>query len=202
VYVATTGGDLVALEAKTLKVKEVYQAKSELATSPVIFQYKDKTIAAAATKDGSIHLVDVAKMASPFAAPAAAGANGAGIASWQDGDGNRWLVVPTASAVAAWKVVEQNGAASLQKGWTSRDVTAPVAPMIINGVVFAASAGSRTAPTVLYAMDGTTGKELWNSAKSITGFLAKNGGVSGGGTQVYLGTHDGTFYAFGFPMEH
>ena len=65
VYVSTTSGDLVALEGKTLKVKEVYQAKQELTTSPVLFEYKDKTIAAAAAKDGSIHLVDVAKMASP-----------------------------------------------------------------------------------------------------------------------------------------
>lgn len=202
VYVSTTGGDLVALEGKTLKVKEVYQAKAELTTSPVLFQYKDKTVAAAATKDGSIHLVDVAKMSAPFAAPAQAGANGSGIASWQDAEGTRWLLVPTASAVSAWKLVEQNGAPSLQKGWTSRDITAPVAPLIINGVVFAASAGSRATPTVLYAMDGGTGKELFNSARTITGFLPKNGGISAGATQVYLGTHDGTLYAFGFPMEH
>src|SRR5829696_3321770 len=58
VYVSTTNGDLVALEAKTLKVKEVYQAKSELTTSPVIFQHKDKTLVAAAAKDGALHVVD------------------------------------------------------------------------------------------------------------------------------------------------
>jgi outer membrane protein assembly factor BamB len=201
VYVSTTTGDLVALEAKTLKVKEVYQAKNELTTSPVLFQHKDRTIAAAASKDGNIHLVDVAKMSAPLTAPAAVGANGASLATWQDGD-TTWLLVPTSSAVSAWKLVEQNGALSLQKGWTSRDITSPVAPMIINGVVFAASAGTRGAPSVLYAMDGGTGKELWNSGKSIAGALPKNGGLSGGGTQVYLGTSDGTLYAFGFPMEH
>jgi outer membrane protein assembly factor BamB len=201
VYVSTTNGDLVALEGKTLKVKEVYQAKSELTTSPVIFQYKDKTLAAAAAKDGTIHVVDVAKMSAPFAAPAAAGANGAGIASWQDADGMRWLLVPTATSVGAWKLVEQNGAASLQKGWT-KDIASPVAPIVINNVVFAATAGARNTPTVLYALDGATGKEFWNSGKSILGFLPRNGGLSGGGTQIYLGTHDGTLYAFGFPMEH
>jgi outer membrane protein assembly factor BamB len=201
VYVSTTTGDLVALEAKTLKVKEVYQAKNELTTSPVVFQHKDKTLAAAASKDGNIHIVDVAKMSAPLTAPAAAGANGAALASWQDGE-TTWLLVPGASSVSAWKLVEQNGAVTLQKGWTSRDITSPVASMIINGVVFAASAGTRNAPTVLYAMDGGTGKELWNSGKSITSSLPKNGGLSGGGTQVYLGTSDGTLYAFGFPMEH
>jgi outer membrane protein assembly factor BamB len=202
VYVSTTNGDLVALEGKSLKVKEVYQAKNELTTSPVLFQYKDKTIAAAASKDGNIHLVDVAKMSAPLLAPTAAGANGAPLASWQDNDGTHWLLVPTASAISAWKLVEQNGAPALQKGWTSRDITSPVGPMIVNGVVFAASAGTRNASTVLYAIDGASGKELWNSGKSIAGMLPKNGGLSGGGTQVYLGTQDGTLYAFGFPMEH
>jgi outer membrane protein assembly factor BamB len=201
VYVSTTTGDLVALEAKTLKVKEVYQAKSELTTSPVIFQYKDKTLVAAAAKDGNLHVVDVAKMSAPFAAPAAAGASGAAIASWQDADGTRWLLVPTATSVAAWKLVEQNGAASLQIGWT-KDIASPVAPIVINNVVFAATAGARNTPTVLYALDGATGKEFWNSGKSILGFVPRNGGISGGGTQIYLGTHDGTLYAFGFPMEH
>ena len=26
--------------------------------------------------------------------------------------------------------------------------------------------------------------------------------LSGGASQVYVGAHDGTFYAFGFPIEH
>lgn len=202
VYVSTANGDLVALEPKTLKVKEVYQAKQELTTSPVLFQYKDKTIAAAATRDGNIHLVDVAKMSAPFVAAAAVSASGAGISSWQDSAGTRWLLVPTSSAVAAWKLIEQNGAPALEKGWTSRDITSPITPIIVNGVVFAASAGQRNAPSVLYALEGRTGKELWNSGKTIAGFAAKNGGLSGGGTQIYLGTYDGNLYAFGFPMEH
>lgn len=201
VYISTVGGDIVALESKTLKVKEVYQAKQELTTSPALFQYKDRTIAAVAAKDGSVHLVDTAKMSAAFAPPAAAGANGAALATWQEGD-TRWILVPTATGVTAWKLVEQNGAPSLQKGWTSSSIASPSAPLIVNGVVFAASAGSRTTPTVLYAMDGATGKELFNSGKTITGFLPRNGGVSGGGTQIYLGTHDGTLYVFGFPMEH
>lgn len=201
VYVSTTNGDLVALEGKTLKVKEVYQAKQELTTSPVIFQFKDKTFAAAAAKDGSLHVVDTAKLAGPVAAPAAAGANGSAIASWQDADGTRWILVPTATSVAAWKLIEQNGTASLQQGWT-HNLAAPAAPIVVNGVVFAATAGARNTPTVLYALDGGSGKELWNSGKSIAGFLPRNGGISGGGTQIYLGTHDGTLYAFGFPMEH
>jgi outer membrane protein assembly factor BamB len=88
--------------------------------------------------------------------------------------------------------------------------------MIINNVVFALSSGEyrsndakmsaaerikRSSPAVLYALDYSTGKELWNSGKSITSFV-HGGTLSGGGTQVYLETHDGNFYAFGFYIEH
>ena len=59
----------------------------------------------------------------------------------------------------------------------------------------------RSVPAVVYAMEGSTGKVLWNSGKTITSFV-HGGGISGGGSQVYLGTHDGMFYAFGFPIEH
>jgi outer membrane protein assembly factor BamB len=88
--------------------------------------------------------------------------------------------------------------------------------MIINGVVFALSSGEvrsndskltaaervrRSSPAVLYALDSATGKELWNSGKAITSFV-HGGTLSGGGTQVYLETYDGTLYAFGFYIEH
>ena len=81
-------------------------------------------------------------------------------------------------------------------------MTAPLAPMILNGVVFAVSGGGeRGEPAVLYALDGVTGKELWSSGKTITSFV-RGGGLSAGGSQVYLGTHDGTMYAFGYAIEH
>jgi outer membrane protein assembly factor BamB len=54
---------------------------------------------------------------------------------------------------------------------------------------------------VLHALDGATGKELWNSGKTMTAAV-RIGGLSGSGSQIYLGTSDGTIYAFGFPIEH
>jgi outer membrane protein assembly factor BamB len=79
--------------------------------------------------------------------------------------------------------------------------------MIINGVVFAASnadpgeaAKNRHAPSVIYALDGVTGNELWNSGKTITS-SAHNGSLSGGGSQIYLGGDDGNLYAFGSWIE-
>lgn len=202
IYLTTTTGDLVALEPKTLKVRDVYGAKQEFTTSPVVFQHKNKAYVAAATKDGNIHVLDTASLKAPASAPVAASATGGALSTWEDTDGTRWLLAPTASAVSAWKLEDRNGAPTLQKGWMSRDITSPVTPIVVNGVVFAASSGQRNVPAVLYALDGGTGKELWNSGKTITSFIPKNGGLSGGGTQVFLGTHDGTIYAFGFPVEH
>ena len=65
VYVSTTAGDIVSLEPKTLKVKDVYRAGQELTSTPVLFQNKEKTWIAAATKDGRIHLVDAARCPAP-----------------------------------------------------------------------------------------------------------------------------------------
>jgi outer membrane protein assembly factor BamB len=236
-YVATTSGDLVSLEAKTLKVKDVYRAGQELTSTPVIFQHKEKTLLAATTKDGRIHLLDSAAMGGPGvrSAPYSTASDfipGA-LATWQDASGTRWILAPAAGpiaadakfstsngavtngAIVAWTVVEQNGAAALESGWVSRDLVSPMTPLVINGVVFAVSSGElrskdsklttaqraqRSVPAVVYALDAATGKELWNSGKTITSFV-HGGGLSGGAGQIYLGTHDGTLYSFGFPME-
>jgi outer membrane protein assembly factor BamB len=197
-WVATGDGVLMSLEPKTLKPKEAYNAGAGFTSSPVIFQAKDKTWIAAATKDGQIHLVDAA---APTVALAKASGSATALSSWQDAAGTRWLVGAAAHGVVAWKVVEGDGAPALQPGWTSREMGTPLAPMVVNGVVFAADAGARSTPAVIYAFDGATGKELWSSGKSITSYV-QGGGLSGGASQLYLGAHDGTFYAFGFWIEH
>ncbi len=249
VYVATTSGgespnSLVALETGTLKVKGWYSAgNQEFSATPVIFEYKGKTLIAATTKDGRVHLLDSTSLggadhktalstttASLKTADFAPGA----LASWQDRSGTRWILAPTVGtqaaelgfkpsngavtkgAVVAWKVVEQNGATTLEPDWVSRDLNTPLVPTIINGVVFVTSSGEfrtsdskvaatqralRSSRAVLYALDGLTGKEVWSSGTTITSF-ARGGALSGGMGQIYLTTHDGTIYAFGFPMEH
>ena len=92
----------------------------------------------------------------------------------------------------------------------------PLTPVIFSGVVFAVSSGESRAggdakitaaqrvkasvPAVLYALDPATGKELWNSGKSITSFA--RGGLAASAGQVYVVTYDNTLYAFGIPLEH
>jgi outer membrane protein assembly factor BamB len=205
VYAATTPGALVALDPKTLAIKDTYESGQELISSPVVFQYKERNLIAVATKDGRIHVLDAASLATPsFKTPADSAnyARGA-LASWQSSDGVRWLLAVSGSVVTAWKIVERDGAITLEPGWRSRDLMSPLIPIIMNGVVFAVSSGAgRPADNaVLYALDGASGKVLWDSGKSITSFV-HGGGLSGGAGQLYLETNDQTLYAFGFPVEH
>jgi outer membrane protein assembly factor BamB len=242
VYVTTgSGGEapnsLVALDPKTLKAQGSYSAGAqEFSSTPVIFDYKGRTLIAATTKDGRAHLLDGKNLGAALFTTTATSKDFApgALASWQDAGGTRWILAPalgsqaadlgfkatngavTKGAVVAWKVVEQDGSLTLQPGWASRDLVSPLTPTIINGVVFATSGGEfrtsdsrvtatqralRSSRAVLYALDGTTGKELWNSGTTITSF-ARGGALSGGVGQIYLTTHDGVIYAFGFPMEH
>jgi outer membrane protein assembly factor BamB len=195
-YVATDAGDLVALEAKTLKVRDIYKAGMALTSSPVVLQRKDGAMIAVAAKDGRIHLLDTAKLGGPAyqSEPVAAGAGA--LATWQDSAGTRFLLAPAASSLVALKVADQ----ALETAW-KHEIDSPLAPLVINGVVFAASRGKAGTPAVLYALDGSGGSPLWDSGKTIASFV-RGGGISGGGSQVYLGTNDGTFYAFGYPIEH
>ena len=74
--------------------------------------------------------------------------------------------------------------------------------VITNGVVFALSSGDAASKTkaVVYALDASTGKELWSSkgqitaAGNLTGMTIANG-------RLFLGTTDSTMWVFGVPME-
>jgi hypothetical protein len=133
----------------------------------------------------------------------------------------RWILVPVSGrpsgagatngairngAVVAVRVAAAKGVLSLEPVWTSNDLTTPATPIIVNGVVFALSTGRPAAPggtgspAVLYAYDGVSGKALWNSGKSMTTF-ASPGSYWSALSQVYVGTNDGTVYAFGFADE-
>lgn len=236
IYV-TTGSDgdkpnsLVALDPNTLAEKASFSAGAqEFSSSPVVFNHKGKTMIAATTSNGSIHVFDSESLNAPLASSSAVKDFApTALASWQDLSGTRWILAPhhgalptgftsaggavTKGALLAWKLVEENGKLTLQPGWASRNLVSPLTPTIINGVVFATSSGefrsgataaqraARSVPAVLYALDGTTGKELWNSGKRITSF-ARSGALAGSMSQIYLTTYDGTIYAFGYPMEH
>jgi outer membrane protein assembly factor BamB len=109
------------------------------------------------------------------------------------------VAASSAKGIAAFKIVEQDGKPAFQAAWTSREIAAPLPPLVINGVLFAASTGTRALPAVLYAIDAATGKDLWNSGRAITS--AVRGGLAAGGGNVFVPGADGTLYAFGFDIE-
>jgi hypothetical protein len=230
----TYSNSIVALEARTLKVKDSFtQPGADFNTSPVVFRYKDRDLMAVSGNDGRLYLLDGTSLKTPlYMTPkySNAGATG-GLATWES-DGIRWILAPSVGAaqpgmkvpangpvtngsLVAFKLVDQGGKLSLEPAWASRDLTAPAAPLVFNGVLFALSTGEHrpananasaalraksSVPAVLYALDPVTGKELWSSGKTITSFA--RGGLSAAAGQVYLVTFDNTVYAFGIPMEH
>jgi len=220
--VATASGELFVLAPKTLEPKGSYKSGgSPFTSSPVIFEFKGKNLAAATTADGRLHLIDIDSPKKAVAkSEVFSGPNYAtgALATWRDVAGVRWILAPAGptssdpGAIVALKIVEKGKDLTLQKVWTSREMISPAAPIVVNGVVFALSTGesrngtlqeriSASQPAILYAMDGLTGAVLWNSGKTMKSFV-HSGGLASGGSRVYTATYDGTQYVFSFPMEH
>jgi outer membrane protein assembly factor BamB len=240
---STDANAVVALDQQTLKPKDWFSpGRSAFTSSPVAFQYKGRNLLVAANADGRLYVLDAASLGGPDhhtplakSAPASTASDftpGA-LAAAESADGSRWIFAAsgplsadagfavtngavTAGAIAAYKIVDQNGAPSPQPAWVSRDMVSPAPPTIVNGVVFAISTGEhrsadaqlavaqrvqKSKPAVLYALDAATGKELWSSGTAIASFV-RGIGPSAGDGQVYVVTYDGTIYAFGIPLEH
>lgn len=148
---------------------------------------------AAATRDGAVHVVEGGSLAkAAVSAPAKDG--GSAMATWQDAAGNTWIL----HGATAWKL----GAGGVEEGWTAGGAGKVSAASVVNGVVFLADSGSASAHAVLYAVDAGSGKQFWSSGNSIASYMGPGAGLAAGGSAIYLGTHDGTIWAFGFPIEH
>jgi outer membrane protein assembly factor BamB len=222
---------VVSLDQKTLTQKDWFSTTTPFTSNPVVFQYKGKDVIVAANRDGRLYVLDSASlggadhktMLHKSSQISATVEEPTGLASWQDSAGTRWIVATvagplhadtkatiangevTAGTLVAFSVVDQNDAPTLQPQWTSRDLTSPVTPAVVNGVVFALASGEakgrgRSSNAVLYALDAATGKELWTSGTTITSPV-RGVGPSAGDSQVYVAASDGTLYAFGMPAE-
>jgi outer membrane protein assembly factor BamB len=233
---------VVALDPQTLQVKDWFQHPGAgFVSTPVVFQSKGKDLLAEVAGDGRIFLLDAASLGgadhktpleiTPPSSGPRAGVFPAALASWEDESGVRWLLAPSAAPASANRFAATNGAVMngaitayrvkpgakplLEPAWVSRDMIAPLPPIVVNGVIYAASSGEynpgdpavsyaervrRSSPAVLYALDATTGKEMWNSGSTMTAF-ARGTGLSSSPGQVYLATSDNTVYAFGMPYE-
>lgn len=205
---------VVALDGKTLAVKDSFLAPAALASTPVVITGGDREYVAIGAKDGSIFLLDAGSLGgadhkTPLTRTTAAGGAGS-LAAWRDSNGAAWVLASSSGPVTAAEFPSSNGpvtsgavvaykvgTGSLDPAWISPNIAAPRAPIIVNGVVFALSGGSASSPAVLRALDGATGKLLWTSGRKIASYV-DTAGLSASQGQVYVVTHDRTFYAFGF----
>jgi outer membrane protein assembly factor BamB len=156
---------VVALEPKTLKVKDWFSAPgADFNASPVVFKHKDKDLVVATANDGRLYLLDSAALGgadhrTPLYASAKYTAAGvaAGVATWED-QGTRWILAPVSGpaqadvrfaanglrpngGIVAFKLADTGGKIALEPAWASRDMAGAMTPVIFNGVVFAVASG-------------------------------------------------------------
>jgi len=218
---------MVALDPQDLTVTDWFtQPDVDFVTPPAILKVADRDVVAAAARDGSIVLLDATSLGGPThdallarSATVTGERSGfvpTGLSTWVDSSGTSWVLMPTATAVAAMKISIPNGTPTIASGWVSRQMRAPLSPVIVNGVAFVVSSGEfvppagasvnaadrarRSVPAVLYALDALTGRELWSSGTTIATF-ARGSATWPGIGQIHVATYDNTVYAFGFPVE-
>ena len=201
VYAATADGAMVALEPKTLKQLRASDSTG-FRSSPVLFDHDGKDYIAALGANGKVQLFDASQLGSPVAeSPALSAGDAPALAAWRDSSGVQWLLANGKAKVTAWKMTGDGGSFSFESGWSSRNMTSPLPPIVINGIVFATAGGNARTNAVLHALDGTTGKPLWDSSDSIRS-SASGYNLSAGPTHVYLTTDDSSLYSFGIGIEY
>ncbi len=123
----------------------------------------------------------------------------------------------TQGSIMAFKVVPGvGGNPVLQPAWISSDIAVPDPAAIVGGVLFVVGTGENTQQVnagdinqllgdrqsrntghaILHALDARTGKELWNSGDTMSGWTHFSGIAIGTG-KIFVTTHDGAVYAFG-----
>ena len=202
-YAATKDGALVALESRSLNLVQK-SAATGFRSSPVVFDFDGDDHLAVLASDGTLQIYATSNLeavvASDSARPGSVNEDTA-LAVWKDKAGTNWIVVTTGSSIAAWKLAGSGGTTTLEKAWESSAMLAPLSPIVVNGVVFALDGGAPDGAATLYAIDGMTGKAIWDSADSIKA-AASGHTLSSGPGHVFLTALDSAVYAFGIPMEH
>jgi outer membrane protein assembly factor BamB len=204
----TAGGyanAIVALDAKTLQPADWFTSPSaEFVTTPIVISRNGRDIVAAATRD-AIYLLDAASLggathSTPLFVMRMSDLAPDALATFEQPAGTHWVLVPRSRGIEALRIVDAAGNPALEPGWTSRDLAAPTAPIVVNDVIFVAASGRPQGAAVLYALDSRTGRELWNSGKTMTSHVPP-GNLWASNSQVHVSTYDATVYAFGFVLE-
>lgn len=207
VYIATAAGNaaesstIFALEPKTLKQKGAAKvAGVNFTSSPIVISWQEKD-ALLVAGGGKLYVFDPANLSGgPIATSAgSADATNGAVTTWTDAANLRWVALATANGIATFKLADPGGKPVFQPGWTSAAIASPLAPLVVNGVLFTASSGTKVASGVVYGFDAATGKQLWTSGRAVTSTI--KGSLSAGGGTLFVPGADGTLYAFGFEIE-
>jgi Cytochrome C oxidase, cbb3-type, subunit III/PQQ-like domain len=120
------------------------------------------------------------------------------------------------SIMAFQLVSDKAGKPMLKPAWISEDISVPDPAAIAGGVLFVLGTGENTQQVssgdisqilesrqkrtaghaILHALDARSGKELWSSGDTMTGWTHFSGLAIGDG-RVFVTTHEGAVYAFG-----
>ncbi len=210
------GGRIVGLTAKTLKEKDHFAIPNPGATgaTPLVFQQNGKDLVVAGS-GSDVFLLDSAALGgsdhrTPLANVRVDGTLRGAFASWEDPEtGARWIYAPVWSpsesaggGVAAFTLEQREGRSVLTPRWAARDIVAPAAPAIANGLVFVLSTGNAKSRASLHVLDAATGKPLFTSRDAVAGAANPETGLAIANGRVYFSTIDNTVYCFGIPTEH
>ena len=114
-------------------------------------------------------------------------------------------------SVMGFKLAVEDGKPAPKPVWMSRDMHVPDPPVVANGVVFVVATGENTrqggyfppevrakpvSHVIFYALDASTGKELYSSADQIESWT-HFGGLAIAKGRAYFCTWDAKVYAFG-----
>jgi hypothetical protein len=239
-YVVTGNGtssgsvhaDSVVALGKNMSVKDWYTSggTSNIAhVSPVLFTYKEKLLAVAPGKDGSIVLLDAAAIGGADHHTALSTTSSFfkatdkhpwdGFASWTDKQGTTWVFASisgpittkesaaktngatTHGGIVAFRVEDADGKPVLTPAWISPDMVNPAPPRIANGLIVGLAGGNATTHAKLYFLDATTGAPLYSSKDEIPTYTHFSG-VSIGEGHAYFTDRDNTLYSFGIELIH
>ena len=200
---------LVALEPRTLRLKDWYSPKSgEVASGPVIIRQNERQLIAIATADGHVHVLESASLGgadhqmAAFISVGVETGRPRGLASFTDPAGTPHILLSLERSGGRGEVIAfaLGDGRALEQKWASPELVAPAAPVVVNDVIFALSRG-RVGGTgaVLHALDPRTGQSIWNSESVISS--AAQDLLLVGDSQVYVVTVDREMYAFGFAMD-
>ena len=155
--------------------------------APLVFGWKGRELVAAAGADGRLLLLEGTRLV--FRTDPLQGSI-ASFATWQDAHGARWICAAMRGRITAFQLTENGD--RLTQSWVSRDMAAPDAIGVANGVVFALDGGA------LLALDAGSGRELFSSG--MIGSRGRSSALAIANGHVCFAASQ-TLFCYGLPIE-